>query len=51
MSAVEEQEVKDEIAHIIDMSRHCEERFLTDSKQAAFDIFQYLESKLLLIKT
>jgi hypothetical protein len=50
MLPIEEHQLRLEIELIIDRSRHYEEMFLVDSKQAAFDILLYLQQQNLLTK-
>lgn len=48
MSNLEQYEIQQKIAQIIERSRHHEEMFLVDSKSAAADILQFLKKKNLL---
>ena len=48
MSNLEQYEIQTKIAQIIERSRHQEEMFLVDSKSAANDIIQFLQTRNLI---
>lgn len=48
MSNLEQSEIQQKIAQIIERSRHHEEMFLIDSKTAATNILEFLKKKNLL---
>lgn len=49
MSEVQQSEISNSIALIIERSRHDEEMFLVDSKTAATEIIKYLHGQNLLL--